>query len=59
MLVSLKLSQLLKQLLGLFSSGKSYNGENLDDERINWQEGHLKYGAKDNTPLKTISSMQA
>ncbi|WP_210253695.1 hypothetical protein, partial [Methylocella tundrae] len=32
--------------LGAFSSGKSYNGENLEDERINWQEGHLKYGAK-------------
>lgn len=37
---------------GAFSSGKSYNGENLEDERVNWQEGHLKYGAKETTPLK-------
>ena len=59
MLVKLKLNRLLEATFGAFSSGKSYNGENLEDERVNWQEGHLKYGAKGNYTFKTISSMQA
>jgi len=42
----LEIKPTFEATFGAFSSGKSYNGENLDDERINWQEGHLKYGAK-------------
>ncbi|MDA4862263.1 hypothetical protein PGK19_12265, partial [Acinetobacter baumannii] len=40
----LEIKPTFEATFGAFSSGKSYNGENLDDERINWQEGHLKYG---------------
>lgn len=42
----LEIKPTFEATFGAFSSGKSYNGENLDDERVNWQEGHLKYGAK-------------
>ena len=55
----LEIKPTFEATFGAFSSGKSYNGENLDDERINWQEGHLKYGAKGQYTFKTISSMQA
>lgn len=32
--------------LGIFSSKKSYNGENLENKSTNWQEGYIKYGVK-------------
>ena len=54
----LEIKPTFEATFGAFSSGKSYNGENLEDERINWQEGHLKYGAKGHYTFKTISSMQ-
>ncbi|ENX55341.1 MULTISPECIES: hypothetical protein [Acinetobacter] len=42
----LEIKPIFEATFGAFSSAKSYNGENIDDQRINWQEGHLKYGAK-------------
>lgn len=41
-----EIQPILEATFGAFSSAKGYNGENIDDQRINWQEGHLKYGAK-------------
>ncbi len=37
----LEIKPTFEATFGAFSSGKSYNGENLDDERINWQEGDI------------------
>ncbi len=42
----IEIKPIFEVTLGAFSSGKSYNGENIAEQRINWQEGHLKYGAK-------------
>ncbi|OTL57321.1 hypothetical protein B9X91_00370, partial [Acinetobacter baumannii] len=49
----LEIKPTFEATFGAFSSGKSYNGENLHDERINWQEGHLKYGAKGQYTFKS------
>lgn len=49
----LEIKPTFEATFGTFSSGKSYNGENLHDERINWQEGHLKYGAKGQYTFKS------